>query len=287
MKEPDNSEAIPFLRSNISFNHENCQVKFSEGAMSSLLDNLKQCLMGSYLNVLLVAVPFGIASHLLKWNPLAIFTLNFFAIIPSASLLTFATEELSIRAGQTIGGLLNASFGNLIELIISVIALKNGQLRLAQISLLGSIVCNLLFVLGYCFVSGGIKNNIPSFNVNSAQAITGLLMVTLTSALIPAAYHFSMSSSNRLNPGIIALSRGTSFILLAIYAMYLYVQLKTHNHFYEEERPLDERGNEPNNVSVLFGLSILAISTVPIAFFFYPESEEFPVSLSKPFPSRI
>ena len=100
----------------------------------------------SYVNILLVFVPLGIIGGALKWNASAVFVLNFLAIVPLAALLSFATEELSKKVGQTIGGLLNASFGNSTELIVSIVALSQGQIKLVQASMLGSILSNLLLV---------------------------------------------------------------------------------------------------------------------------------------------
>lgn len=79
----------------------------------------KETLLGNYINVLLVFVPLGIIAGAMGWNPTVVFVLNFMAIIPLASLLSFATEELSAKLGQTLGGLLNATFGNAVELIVS------------------------------------------------------------------------------------------------------------------------------------------------------------------------
>jgi len=100
----------------------------------------------SYVNILLIFVPLGIIAGALKWNPNAVFVLNFLAIVPLAALLGFTTEELSAEAGQTIGGLLNATFGNAVELIVSIVALLQGQIRIVQSSMLGSILSNILLV---------------------------------------------------------------------------------------------------------------------------------------------
>ena len=81
-----------------------------------------QVLISNYVNVLLVFVPLGIISGALHWNPTVIFILNFFAIMPLASLLSFATEELAVPLGQTLGGLMNATFGNAVELIVSCLS---------------------------------------------------------------------------------------------------------------------------------------------------------------------
>ena len=109
---------------------------------------LREILLSSYVNVLLVFMPLGIVSGALGWSPMLTFVFNFLAIMALASLLSFATEELSKEVGQTIGGLLNASFGNATELIVSIVALKNGQIKLVQASMLGSILSNLLLVSG-------------------------------------------------------------------------------------------------------------------------------------------
>jgi Ca2+:H+ antiporter len=89
-----------------------------------------QVLKSNYVNVLLVFVPLGIVAGATGWNPTAVFLLNFFAIVPLASLLSFATEELSTKLGQTLGGLLNATFGNAVELIVSVQSLPAGTVVL-------------------------------------------------------------------------------------------------------------------------------------------------------------
>ena len=107
---------------------------------------IRDILLSNYVNVLLVFLPLGIIAGALKWNALAVFIMNFLAIMALASLLSFATEELSKKVGQTIGGLLNASFGNATELIVSIVALRQGQIKLVQASMLGSILSNLLLV---------------------------------------------------------------------------------------------------------------------------------------------
>ena len=103
-------------------------------------------LQSSYVNILLVFLPLGIIAGALEWKPILVFVFNFLAIMPLAALLSFATEELSKKVGQTVGGLLNASFGNATELIVSIVALRQGQIPLVQASMLGSILSNLLLV---------------------------------------------------------------------------------------------------------------------------------------------
>jgi Sodium/calcium exchanger protein len=123
------------------------QPRRTRTALSAVLRDTKLVLFNNYVNVLLVFLPVGIIAGALHWNAVLVFVFNFLAIMALASLLSFGTEELAKKVGQTIGGLLNASFGNATELIVSIVALRQGQIKLVQASMLGSILSNLLLVL--------------------------------------------------------------------------------------------------------------------------------------------
>ncbi|KAI9595788.1 hypothetical protein BDF19DRAFT_440073 [Syncephalis fuscata] len=112
----------------------------------TILSSLRHFIIGNYVNVLLVFIPLGFISYYVEWRGELVFVFNFLAIIPLASMLGYATEEIALRFGETIGGLLNATFGNAVELIIAIVAIKDGLIRVVQASLLGSILSNLLLV---------------------------------------------------------------------------------------------------------------------------------------------
>ncbi|KAK6350382.1 hypothetical protein TWF718_003575 [Orbilia javanica] len=193
---------------------------------------LKAVLFSSYANVLLVFVPVGITLHFTSISPIVIFVMNFLAIIPLAGTLSFGTEEIALRTGETIGGLLNASFGNAVELIVSIIALVKHEIVVVQTSLIGSILSNLLLVMGMSFFLGGINRVEQHFNTTVAQTASSLLAVAVLSLIIPSAFHWAGTSSGQaegsLQEGIIGLSRGTAVILLLVYGVYLFFQLKSH-----------------------------------------------------------
>ncbi|OKL59334.1 hypothetical protein UA08_05390 [Talaromyces atroroseus] len=198
-------------------------------------------LASNYVNLLLVFVPLGIVSGVLQWSPATVFTLNFLAIIPLASLLSFATEELAAVMGQTLGGLMNATFGNAVELIVSIVALKDNQIRVVQASMLGSILSNILLVLGCCFLIGGIRFPEQEFNTTVASTMSSLMAVASASLIIPASLFAAMSDSYNTAPentrnSILLLSRGTAIILLVLYVLYLVFQLKTHSRFFEDQQ---------------------------------------------------
>ncbi|KAG0673578.1 hypothetical protein C6P40_002808, partial [Pichia californica] len=183
-----------------------------QSVFNSFYKNSKTTFQSSPVNWLLLFVPIGILCEKFNLGPVAIFITNFFAIIPLASLLAYATEELgeSIH-NDSIAGLLNATFGNAVEVIVSVIALKQNQITVVQASMLGSILSNLLLVLGSCFIVGGIRFKEQFFNQTAAQTMGSLLAVSVMALLLPAAFYLSLpKDTNRLEDKILDLSRGTS-----------------------------------------------------------------------------
>ncbi|CAK7201450.1 Vacuolar calcium ion transporter [Sporothrix eucalyptigena] len=214
--------------------------------VAHILNITKATLYSSPVNILLFFVPFGIAAGALGWSAATVFTLNFFAIIPLAAVLSFATEEISVRLGESMGGLLNATFGNAVELIVSIVALRQGQIEVVQSSMLGSILSNLLLVLGMCFLLGGIwnmrdRNNNPmeqSFATVTAQTSCSLMALSMASLIIPATLYSAIDDSadkKAKDASILTLSRGTAIILLALYVLFLFFQLHTHANLFDPE----------------------------------------------------
>ena len=254
-------------------------------------ESFRWLLTTSRLNVLLVFIPLGVLAKWLDWGSLAIFTLNFLAIIPLAKLLGDATEQVSIPLGQTVGGLLNAtyvrpvavlwltcSFGNAVELIVAVVALLQGHLRIVQMSLIGSILSNLLLVLGCSFFAGGIYQPENLFAQTAAQASGSIMTLGCFTMVVPAAYWASAHSDKVILPvveamkhhtdegnvtaGLLFISRGTSIFLLCIYAGYIYFQLRTHNFLFAETEA--EEGGEREEQKMTPQSSILALLIITV-----------------------
>jgi len=228
-------------------------------------------LASNYVNVLLVFVPLGIVAGAMHWNPTVIFILNFIAIIPLAALLSFATEELSAKLGQTLGGLMNATFGNAVELIVSIVALKQGEIRIVQSSMLGSILSNILLVLGCCFLAGGIREQERSFNETVASTMSSLMAVASASLIIPATLYAVMnngkSSDHETDKNILVLSHGTAIILLILYVLYLYFQLYSHHNLFAdvENQGGEDEQDEPQILSPTAAGVALVLVTVMVA----------------------
>ncbi|TKA34192.1 hypothetical protein B0A50_00172 [Salinomyces thailandicus] len=211
-----------------------------------------QTLSSNYVNILLVFVPAGIILGAMDLNPTAVFVVNFLAIVPLAALLSFATEELSAKLGQTIGGLMNATFGNAVELIVSIVALTKGEIRIVQSSMLGSILSNILLVLGCCFIASGVRRDESRFNETVASTMSSLMAVAATSLIIPATLYASLTNSKAsADDNILILSRGTAIIMLILYCLYLVFQLKTHAKLFDAESNEGGEGGEPEEPQIL------------------------------------
>lgn len=212
----------------------------------TVANQLRNTVFNSWLNILFVAIPAGFACFYAGVDGRIVFAVNFIAIIPLAALLSFGTEEVALRTGETIGGLINATFGNAVELIVGIEALLQGKITVVKTSLIGSILSNLLLVLGMCFFFGGFGRQVQYFNKTVAQTAASLLALAVASNIIPTVFANHVESDDTNGPAvdlsnIASLSRGTSVILLTVYAAYLFFQLKTHLAVFNEPSQKVER----------------------------------------------
>ncbi|KAL4874276.1 Sodium/calcium exchanger protein-domain-containing protein [Aspergillus karnatakaensis] len=192
----------------------------------------KTAICHSWINLLLVFVPVGIAVEAVGMSPSIIFAMNAVAIIPLAGILSHATENVASRMGDTIGALLNVTFGNAVELIIFIIALVKNEISIVQASLLGSILANLLLILGMAFLLGGLRFQEQIYNSTVTQMSACLLSLAVSSLLLPTAFHASFKDSDEADQSTLKVSRGTSVVLLLVYVLYIIFQLKSHSYLY-------------------------------------------------------
>ncbi|KAL7576175.1 hypothetical protein ACA910_004830 [Epithemia clementina (nom. ined.)] len=183
------------------------------------------------ISVCLLAAPLALLSVHLQWNATSVFWLNFIVMIPLASILGDFTEEVALHTNQTIGGLINATFGNAVEVVVALQALAANEIRVVQSSMLGSIFSNLLLVLGGCFFFGGLKYKEQTFNTTAATANMALLALSGIALVLPTPFasYYELHDQH-----VLFISRLAAIFLLFMYLQLLVFQLKTHADLFED-----------------------------------------------------
>lgn len=207
----------------------------------------------------LVPVVFA-AKRLLPESHTLLFVLSVLAIVPLAALLSHATESVAAKTGDAVGGLLNATLGNLTELIIALAALRAGQYMLVKASVAGAIVTNTLFMLGASFLLGGLKHHVQEYNRVGARMQAGLLFLATIALLVPSA----VSQADAATAAVFTrkLSLGLAVLLIVAYGLGLLFSLKTHRELFVSAES-GEAGETPWPIGV--ALVTLAGVTVLVA----------------------
>ena len=222
---------------------------------------MKRQIFTSWFDLLLIFVPVTIALALVQREHLAVFISAALAIIPLAGILGRATEHLTAHVGAGVGALLNASLGNAAELIIALAALREGLQDVVKASLTGSILGNILLVLGASMIAGGLKHERQKFNQTAAGLGASLLLLSAVGLIIPALFHLTASDQGLTIER--ELSLYISIVLFAIYIMSLVFSLKTHRHMYSGEHDTSASGEKLWSRGK--AISVLIMATVLIA----------------------
>lgn len=217
------------------------------------------------LNWLLIFVPLAFLAHFLHWAPAVIFAFCALAIIPLAGLMGRATEYLGERLGEGPGGLLNATFGNACELIIAFSALRAGLPEVVKASITGSIVGNVLLVLGLSIFCGGLRHQTQTFNKTAATTLATLCGLGAISLVVPAVF----TAPDALHVGRQAnIALTIAIVLFVTYFASLWFSLKTHHHLFTRAAEADSEAEEAlgaRHWSVRRSLIVLSVSTVVVA----------------------
>lgn len=180
---------------------------------------------------LLIFVPISLAAHFLAWGELTVFITAGLAIVPLAGWMGTATEEIAVVLGPSWGGLLNATFGNATELIIALIALNEGLVSVVKSSIVGSIISNLLLVLGLSMLLGGIKYKEQDFQPVMARVNASAMNLAVIAILLPTAVGFTSDTVPAKT--LQNLSDAVAIILIAVYGLTLLFSMKTHTYLYD------------------------------------------------------
>ncbi len=219
--------------------------------------------IGNIVKLLLIFVPITLLGEfVLHLDPVLIFIFSALAVIPLAGLVGEGTEELAVHTGPKVGGLLNATLGNAAELIITIIAINQGLLELVKASIIGSILGNLLLILGLSLLLGGLRHGVQSFDRRNAAINATLLIMALMAFMVPSLFDAALQQDQAAELG---LSEGVAIIMIILYGLSMVYLFSS--------RASDGAGvaREPADVheakwSIPMSLAVLGVATVGIVF---------------------
>lgn len=219
----------------------------------------------TWLNYLLVFMVIGIVSHLNELSSIVTFVSTFIGMIPLATLLGKASEDVAEHTNQTVGALINVTFGNAVELILSISAMRADRVELLQGTIVGSILSNLLLVLGSSFFVGGIMYKEQEVLRAVSENNANMLLFAVFGFSIPALFDASVPQELRTEDSLGRLSLVTAIILLSMYCMFLFFQLHTHADLYQRSsNVLDDDGSDEQDppASQAAALTILCFTVI-------------------------
>ncbi|HBB30778.1 MAG TPA: calcium/proton exchanger [Cyanobacteria bacterium UBA8803] len=218
------------------------------------------------LSIFLLFVPISIAAHFLEWGPAVIFITSCVAIVPLAAWMGTATEEIAVVAGPTLGGLLNATFGNATELIIALIALNAGLVNVVKATITGSIIGNLLLVMGFAMLLGGLRYKEQEFQPIVARVNASSMNLAVIAMLLPTAMDATTIGIDETT--LQRLSVAVAVVLILVYGLSLLFSMKTHTYLFDvgvaefENEDLEQPEHKPN---LWLWIGVLLVVTVLVA----------------------
>ncbi|MCJ8279403.1 MAG: calcium/proton exchanger [Rivularia sp. ALOHA_DT_140] len=215
--------------------------------------------------ILLAFIPVSLGAKFLEWGDLVIFISAGLAIIPLAAWMGTATEEIAVVAGPSLGGLLNATFGNATELIIAIIALRAGYVSVVKASITGSIIGNLLLVMGFSMLLGGIRYKEQTFQSLIARMNAAAMNLAVIAILVPTAVNYTSEGISQTT--LQNLSLAVAVVLIIVYILTLVFSMKTHSYLYDvglAETELIADEEDPPNLKLW--IAVLLICTICVAF---------------------
>ncbi|MDJ0903841.1 MAG: calcium/proton exchanger [Xenococcus sp. MO_188.B8] len=216
---------------------------------------------------LLLFIPVSIAAHFLEWGESIVFITAGIGIVPLAAYMGEATEEIAVVVGPNLGGLLNATFGNATELILAFVALKGGLITVVKATITGSIISNLLLVMGFSMFLGGLRYKEQIFQSGAARMNASIMNLAVIAILLPTAVEYTSSGIGEIT--LQTLSVTVAVVLIIIYCLTLIFSMKTHSYLYDVgEADLEVEGETAEaaeKVNLPFWIGVLLIVTIGVA----------------------
>jgi Ca2+:H+ antiporter len=212
------------------------------------------------LTVFLAAIPLALLARYTGWGALWVFVFSTVSIIPLASLIGKATESLAVYTGPKIGGLLNATLGNAAELIITLVAIRAGYLELVKASITGSIIGNILLVLGVAMIAGGVKHGTQRFDQKQSGHHAVMLTLAVLALVIPSFFSHAIGEEGSL--GVEILSLGVAVVMILLYGLGLFYSLKIANSpvtYSEEGQPAHSAEYSRKTAIMMLAAATLAV----------------------------
>jgi Ca2+:H+ antiporter len=220
--------------------------------------------------ILLLFIPISIAAHFLDWGATVVFITAGLGIIPLAAYMGVATEEIAVVVGPNLGGLLNATFGNATELILAFIALNAGLIDVVKATITGSIISNLLLVMGFSMFLGGLRYKEQKFQPTAARINASLMNLAVVAILLPTALDYTSSGIGEVTEQ--QLSVAVAIVLILVYGLTLFFSMKTHSYLYDvgmaelEDAEADTEAEIKAKVNLGFWIPVLLGITLAVAF---------------------
>jgi Ca2+:H+ antiporter len=210
-----------------------------------------------WLNLFLLFVPAAIALDLLHASPLLIFIASALAIAPLASVLGESTGVLAAFSGPAVGGILSATMGNATEMIIAFFALRAGHINVVKASLSGSIIGNLLLVLGLSLVAGGIRNPVQRFARSTSAMNSTMLMIAVAALVMPAVFNLTIFGTlQHRDVNLEHLSLWTSGVLIVLYLLNMLFVFRTHRSVFQPQQHADDDEQETSRAQAIVSLAL-------------------------------
>ena len=213
--------------------------------------------------IFLIFIPLSLAGHWLHWDEATIFITACLAIVPLAAYMGKATEEIAVVVGPTLGGLLNATFGNATELILAFVALKSGLIGVVKATITGSVIGNLLLVMGLAMLLGGFRYKEQIFSSQVARVNASSMNLAVIAILLPTAVEYT---SDGVGEAVLQkLSVAVAIVLIIVYGLTLLFAMKTHAYLSEVGKSEHEAGKKPEDINLWFWIIILLLVTIGVA----------------------
>lgn len=223
--------------------------------------------MNKIFFAMLVFIPISIVAHLQQWEAPVVFITAALAIIPLAAFMGTATEEIAVVVGPNLGGLLNATFGNATELILAFVALKAGLVGVVKATITGSIVSNLLLVMGFSMLLGGLRYKEQDFQPTAARLNASSMNLAVVALLLPTAVQYTSSGIGEQT--LQQLSVAVAVVLILVYILTLVFSMKTHSYLYDvgvaDLDEASEEHQEEESPNLWLWMGVLLVITLAVA----------------------